>query len=191
MKQRKGEPGYISRHKKAVIIKASLEFAIVVALLLLGWFQTKTRLNVLTIVAVVGCLPASKALVEVIMIIPHKSITLELAEKIKNVSCFLTTAYDLILTSEKHIMSIDSVLIADNTICGYSSSEKIDIAFAEKHIKQYLYANQFTDISVKIFRDEKTFLKRAEEMDRHANQREEDCSIKEDGIRRVILSLSI
>ena len=69
MKQRKGEPGYISRHKRAVIIKASLEFAIVVALLLLGWFQTKSRLNVLTIVAVVGCLPASKALVEVIMII--------------------------------------------------------------------------------------------------------------------------
>lgn len=191
MKQRKGEPGYIGRHKKAVVIKASLEFTIVVALLLLGWFQTKTRLNVLTIVAVVGCLPASKALVEVIMIIPHKSITLELADKIQKVSGSLTTAYDLVLTSEKHIMPIDSVLISNNTICGYSSSEKIDTAFAEKHIKQYLYANQFTDVSVKIFRDEKAFLKRAEEMNRHSNQRVEDVSTKDDGIRRVMLSLSI
>lgn len=191
MKQRKGEPGYISRHKRAVIIKASLEFAIVVALLLLGWFQTKSRLNVLTIVAVVGCLPASKALVEVIMIVPHKTIETKLLEKIQNVTDSLTIAYDLVLTSEKHIMPIECVLISDNTICGYTSNAKTDIVFAEKHIKQYLYANQYTDVSVKMFRDEKTFLKRADEMNRHAKERKEEHKEKEDGICRVILSLSL
>lgn len=189
MKQAKGEPGYIKRRKKAVIIKAALEFGIVIALLLLGYFQTKTRLNVLTIVAVLGCLPASKALVEVIMILPHKTIGTELVEKIREKTSSLMVAYDLVLTSEKHIMPIECVLISDNTICGYSSSEKIDFAFTEKHIKQYLYANQFTDVSVKIFGDEKTFLRRAGKMSENAVQK--DSASKEEAIRRVILNISL
>lgn len=189
MKQAKGEPGYIKRRKKAVIIKAALEFGIVIALLLLGYFQTKTRLNALTIVAVLGCLPASKALVEVIMILPHKTIGVELVKKIREKTSSLTVAYDLVLTSEKHIMPIECVLVSGNTICGYSSSEKIDLAFAEKHIKQYLYANQFIDVSVKIFGDEKAFLRRAVEMNENAMQK--DTVQKEDAIRRVILNISL
>lgn len=191
MKQAKGEPGYIIRHKKAVIVKAGLEFGIVIALLLLGYFQTKTRLNALTIVAVVGCLPASKALVEVIMIFPHRTIKNELVERIKNCTSEVTVAYDLVMTSEKKIMPVDCIVISDNTICGYSSSEKIDLTYTEKHIKQYLYANQFTDVSVKLFSDEKTFLKRAEEMNRHAIERATDNTQKEDGIRSVILNISL
>ena len=191
MKQRKGEPGYITRHKKAVIIKATFEFAIVIALLLLGWFQTHTRLNVLTIVAVLGCLPASKGLVEVIMILPHKSIDPTLVLKVQDVSPSLCVAYDMVMTSEKHIMPIDCVVISDNTVCGFSSSKKIDLSFAQKHIKQYLYANQYTDVSVKVFGDEIAFLKRVKEMNQHAEQREEKNNQKEEGIRRVVLNISI
>lgn len=191
MRQAKGEPGYISRHKKAVMIKAGLEFGIVIALLLLGYFQTKTRLNALTIVAVVGCLPASKALVEVIMIFPHKTIECDLVERIKNCTSELTVAYDMVMTSEKNIMPVDCVLISDNTICGYSASDKIDVAYTEKHMKQYLYANRFTDVSVKVFHDEKAFLRRAEEMNKHAMERAEIDTQKEEGIRRVLLSISL
>lgn len=191
MRQAKGKPGYIIRHKKSALIKAILEFGIVLALLLLGYFQTKTRLNVLTVVAVLGCLPASKALVEVIMILPHKTITTELVDKIKERTSALTVAYDLVLTSEKNIMPIDCVLISNNTICAYSSNKKIDIAFAEKHIKQILYVNQFTDVSVKIFQDEQAFLRRGDEMNENASQREKDTLKKEKAIQRVILNISL
>ena len=50
------------------------EFAVVIALVVLGYVQTKTKLNLLTVVAAVGCLPASKMLVEFITIAPHQSI---------------------------------------------------------------------------------------------------------------------
>lgn len=65
MKATKGEAGYIQARKKQLILKAVLEFGIVIALLILGIWQTHTRLNLLTVVAVLGCLPAAKALVEV------------------------------------------------------------------------------------------------------------------------------
>jgi hypothetical protein len=48
-------------------------------------------------------------------------------------------------------MPVDCIIISDNTICGFASNKKTDTAFAAKHIKQILYANQFTNVSVKIF----------------------------------------
>ena len=62
MKIKKGDAGYISRQKRNCIIKTVIEFGIVVALFVLGIWQTGDRLNLLTVVAVLGCLPASKAL---------------------------------------------------------------------------------------------------------------------------------
>lgn len=45
MKATKGEAGYIQARKKQLILKAVLEFGIVIALLILGIWQTHTRLN--------------------------------------------------------------------------------------------------------------------------------------------------
>lgn len=191
MKLKKGDAGYIRKHKRNAIWKTILEFGIVVCLLVLGILETETRLNLLTLVAVLGCLPASKALVEVIMIFPHHSIPKEVAEEIKEKTQALTVAYDLVLTSEKHIMPIDCIVISDNTICGYTSSRKTDVAFAAKHIKQMLYANQYTKVSVKIFDNYAAFLSRAEGMDNIATVEKEDTSKKEESIKRVILNLSL
>lgn len=191
MKINKGNAGYIEKRKKTAIIKVVLEFGIVIALLILGYWQTKTRLNMLTMVAVLGCLPASKALVELIMIFPHHSVKKEMADEIENKAELLTTAYDLVLTSEKNIMPIDCVVISDNTICGYTSSEKTDTAFAAKHIKQILYANQFTKVSVKIFDSYTAFVSRVEGMHNIAAVEKADHKKKEDSIRKIILNISL
>ncbi len=191
MKITKGNPGYIQKRKRTVIIKTILQFGIVIALLLLGIMETKSRLNLLTLVAVLGCLPASKSLVEVIMIFPHRTIAADTANEIKEKTSYLTVAYDLVLTSEKHIMPIDCVVISDNTICGYTSNEKTDIIFAAKHIKQILYANQFTNVSVKIFDSFTAFITRVEGMNNIAAVEKNDTKKKEESIRQVILNISL
>ncbi len=191
MRIQKGEAGYIKVHKQKAIIKACLEFGIVLALLILGIWQTKTRLNVLTIVAVVGCLPASKALVEVIMIAPHRTILKDMATDIASKTEALTVIYDLVLTSEKKIMPIDCIVISGNTIFGYTSNPKTDVEFAGKHIKQLLFANQFTKVSVKIFDNYTAFLARAEGMQSIAEVDKKDTKAHEDAIKSIILNLSI
>lgn len=191
MKITKGNPGYIKKRKQTVILKAVLEFGIVIALIILGIVQTKTRLNVLTIVAVLGCLPASKALVEVIMIMPHRSISSDVVREITEKTSELTVACDLVLTSEKHIMPIDCVVISDNTICGYTSSQKTDTVFAAKHMKQILNANQYSHVSVKIFDNYTAFITRAEGMNNIAAVEKNDTKQKEEAIRQVILNISL
>lgn len=191
MKVTKGNPGYIKHRKRKVILKTVLQFGIVVALLVLGIIETKSRLNLLTVVAVLGCLPASKSLVEVIMLFPHRSINPSVSDEIQEKTSELTVAYDLVFTSEKHIMPVDCVVISDNTICGYTSNEKTDTVFAAKHIKQILYANQFTNVSVKIFDNYTAFVTRAEGMNNIAAVEKNDTKKKEEKIRQVILNISL
>lgn len=152
MKATKGEAGYIQARKKQLILKAVLEFGIVIALLILGIWQTHTRLNLLTVVAVLGCLPAAKALVEVITISPYHSIAEERAKEIQKHAEDLTAAFDLVFTSKDKFMPVDSIIILDNTICGYSSGKKIDPVYTGKHLRQMLEQNQYTKVSVKILR---------------------------------------
>jgi len=187
----KGNPGYIKKRKQNRILNTILQFGIVIALLILGVAQTDTRLNLLTLVAVLGCLPASKSLVEVIMLFPHRSIEVIKADEITEKTTDLTVAYDLIFTSEKYIMPVDCIVISDNTICGFSSNKKTDTTFAAKHVKQLLYANQFTNVSVKIFDNYTAFITRAEGMNNIAVVEKKDTKNKEEKIRQVILNISL
>lgn len=191
MKVKKGDAGYICSRKRLVIIKTALLFGIVIALLILGIVQTGDRMNLLTVVAILGCLPASKSLVEVIMFLPHHSISAENAQEIEQKTKRLTKAFDMIFTSEKKIMPVESIVISDNTICGYTSNPKVDTNFAGEHIKKYLVANQFTKVSVKIFDNYATFLNRVEGMNNIINVDKNDVREKEEAIRQVILSLSL
>lgn len=191
MKIKKGDAGYICRRKRNCIIKTVVEFGIVIALLLLGIWQTGNRLNLLTVVAILGCLPASKALVEVIMIAPHKSVLRETENEIKANTEYLTTAFDMVFTSEKKIMPVDCIVISGNTICGYTSKEKVDANEAAKHIKKYLDSNKYTKVSVKIFDNYKSFVSRIKEMNQLAIEEKDQEKERELGIRRVILNLSL
>ena len=74
MRTEKGQPGYVKARKQKYLLGAVVEFAIVIAIFVTGYIQTGSRLNLLTVVAVVGCLPAAKMLVEFITMAPYKSI---------------------------------------------------------------------------------------------------------------------
>ena len=55
-KVQKGDPGYLDHKKRIEIIRTIIYFGIVAAVFLLGYSQTHTRRNILTVVAILGCL---------------------------------------------------------------------------------------------------------------------------------------
>ena len=105
-KKEKGQPGYIRWRKEKYLIGTIAEFAVVIALVVLGYVQTKTKLNLLTVVAVVGCLPASKMLVEFITIAPHQSIEKDIYQEIEAKASLLKRVYDLVITSPEKVMRL-------------------------------------------------------------------------------------
>lgn len=124
MNRKKGEAGYLLSRKRQLILKAVLEFGIVAALLILGITQTKTRANLLTVVAILGCLPASKVLVQFISIFPYKSIEKEKHREISEKSECLSVVYDTVVTSHEKILPIDCMVVCGNMICGYAHNPK-------------------------------------------------------------------
>ena len=191
MKIEKGHPGYIKSQKTKYLIWSILEFGIVIAIFVLGYVQTKTRLNLFTVIAVVGCLPAAKMLVEFITMAPHKSIEPEKYQEIHEKANLLTQVYDMVITSSEKVMPVDAIVISDHIVCGYTSSPKTDETALAKHIKNILKNYRYDKMTVKIFHDYVAFLSRAEGMNNIAAVDKPNSRKKEREIKNIILSISM
>ena len=106
MRTEKGQPGYVKARKQKYLLGAVVEFAI----------QTGSRLNLLTVVAVVGCLPAAKMLVEFITMAPYKSIEEAKYQELEEKAPLILKAYDMIITSSQKVMPLDAVVVSISKI---------------------------------------------------------------------------
>lgn len=191
MKTDKGRAGYLRRRRKQLLLKLSMEAFVIAGLMILGIMETGSRSNLLTVVAILGCLPAGKAFVELIMVFPHKSLDAAIAEEVEEKAEGLTTVYDLVFTSTHKIMPVDCMVIMGHTICGYSSNPKTDLAYTAKHLKEMLEQNKYTQMTVKIFDQYQPFLLRVEGMHNIAVVEGETGRKREEAIRSLLMNLSL
>ena len=63
----KGSYGYIKNHRVVAALRTLLFFGVSIGLYVMGYVTTGSNKNLLTIVAVLGCLPACKSLVNLIL----------------------------------------------------------------------------------------------------------------------------
>ena len=180
MRLGKGEAGYIDQKKKKELLKVILEFGIVLALFITGYITTKTRLNLLTLVAILGCLPASKAMVGFLMLLPRKSLAKEKIDLVEKKGQHLTKLYDMVLTSYEHVMPVENIVIQGNTICGYAINEKLDFSYLEKYIRTTLKNKDFP-----------AYIERLEAMDNLAADSAAKNKKREEEIKKIILTLSM
>lgn len=190
-KVQKGDPGYLDHKKRIEIIRTIIYFGIVAAVFLLGYSQTHTRRNILTVVAILGCLPAAKALVGVITRFPYSSIDRKKADEIRSKTGLLTVCYDMVITSRESIMPVDCIVISGHTIFGYTHYEKVNAEELSKHIRSILAQNQYTELTVKVLNQYKPFLARIEGLNNIAAVEREDTKEKEEAIRGIILNISM
>lgn len=150
----KGTFGYLDTQKVYEIIRTVLFYSISIAIFVTGYVTTGTKKNLLTIVAVLGVLPASKSLVSVIMFLRYKSFK-------EKIDCNgLLNAYDMIFTSEKINYRVSHLCVSDSCIIGYSDDPKFDENKFKDHVTSILAGENFKNITVKVFTDKKAYLYR-------------------------------
>ena len=191
MKIQKGEAGYIRKQKKKLSLILILYVIFVAALLGVGYLLNGSKLNMLTLLAILVCLPACRVLVNLIMFIGHRSINESKEMEISGSTEHLTVIYDTIITSERRAMQIHAIAISNHTVCGYTSDKKVDTAYAARHIKSILHQNKVDNITVKIFNDYVAFLSRAEGMENIAAIEKADTLKTENEIKNLILNISL
>lgn len=166
----KGKAGYLAEKKKRLGLQALAEFAVVALILIIGYVITKTRLNIFTVVAIVGCLPAARVLVEFIAMFPYKSIEGKVQREIDEKGALLTRAYDMVITDGEHIMPVSAVAISNHKVFGYAPNPKTDPELAAAYIKQLLKKTGLEPSTVKVFAEYVRFFQGRRPEQHDANQ---------------------
>lgn len=163
----KGNYGYLKSQRKIETIKTVVLFCLSAAIFILGYVTTKSKANLLTVVAVVSILPAAKQLTITILFYKYHSGSRETYEKIKALVKDATSVYDIVITSYDKIGELLHVAIVGKTIIGYSEKEKTDEKYIGNYIKEILEKNGYKGNSVKIFKNEESYLERLQELQKN------------------------
>lgn len=146
--QVKNTYGYINSQKKYELIRTLVYFGVSLSLFVAGYIATKTKTNLLTIVAVLGCLPASKSLVSTIMFFRHKSCSEAVYEQVFPVSRDLTCLYDLVFTTEKVTYRISHCAYKAKCLVLFSENA-IDEKGLEEHLYDYMKRANISKVNVR------------------------------------------
>ena len=183
----KGKCDYLDTQKKYEIMRTSLYFLISLSLFVTGWITTGNRLNLLTVVAVLGCLPACKSTVGMIMFLKFKSISKADADVIEKNMEGLSGLYDMVFTSYEKNFQVDHLVLKDHTLCGYSSHEKTDSNLCQDHLSKMLLQSGHKGLSIKIFKDLNKYTDRLKQLQELEN---DDLEFR-DAVFETLKSISL
>ena len=165
----KGSYGYIRAEQKRRGLITVIAFAIPVLIFLTGYAYTHTRNNLFTFVAIMGCLPASKCAVGMIMILLQKPISQELYAQVEEHAKGLTVIYEATVSSYEKNIPLPCIVVCGTHVVCYTPKLNVDTGFAEKHIQDMLKGNGYR-CSVKVLTDRKQFLRRVDELSSHRQE---------------------
>lgn len=172
----KGQYGYLSYQKRMVILRTILLFAISFAILIIGICTTKTKSNALTIIAILGMLPASKSAVNMIMFLRFHDGDRTLYDRTQALVQNLPMDYDLVFTMPDKSYQVQQIACNANTICGYRDGDDASIKKLQAHISSMLQSNHFQNVEIKLWNDYDKFAERVQQLQEKYNADEDETS---------------
>lgn len=182
----KGTVNYIDSQKRYELLRTIIYFLISASLFAAGYLTTKTKVNLLTIVAVLGCLPASKSLVNTIMFFRFHSCPQEDTVKIVPACHGLVNLFDMVFTTYEKNYQICHLAIRGNTLVCYTTQKNFQETAYKQHICDTLSLEHVKGITVKVFYDLKKYTDRLEQL----SQLEEDEALTH-SVESTLLSIAL
>ncbi len=181
MKQKfkQGEYEYYNWKRNREIIKTLIYFGISLALLAAGYITTGTKANLLTIVAVLGMLPASKSMVGMIMYMRYHGCNEENYTILKDTLEKFNHAYGLVFTSYKKTYEVAGCIVKNGYVYGYLTNHQDMHEDLESHIEGIAKRNGYK-ITIAMYTKADEFLERLNQIvDKKTENEENDAKIME------------
>ena len=156
----KGNFGYIRAKRLSVLIKTAIFFGISLSLFAAGYITTGKKENLLTIVAVLGCLPACKSMVNAIMLFRARGCSDPARDAIRPLEGRLIGMYDMYFTSYQKNFALSHMVVENRVILGFTEDGTCDSAACAAHIKSVLSQVGFSDVAVTV----------TDQLDKYCNQ---------------------
>ncbi len=157
-KVNKGSYGYIGYQKRRRVVITIVLFLLPLGLFVIGLVTTQSRLNLFTIIAILGCLPACQSAVGMIMMLLQKKMPQDRYEKVSEAAGELITAYELVITAYEHTTNVEAAVICGSQVVCYTADDKTEPSYLENHISQILKDNGIRGEKVKVMKDFNQFL---------------------------------
>lgn len=184
----KGAFGYLNNRKKYTALRTVLFFSISAALYISGIIRTGSNKNLLTIVAVLGCLPACKSAVNFILFLRAKGCSDALHEKLVSYEDgSMTVFYDMYFTSYQKNYPLSHMALKGGILCGMTENPSCDCREAEKHLEQMLVQEGIKNVTVQVFSQEDKYIDR---LSRLSEMQVEDHK-EQEGIINLLYDISI
>ena len=165
-KTRKGDFGYFNSEKKRRRLITAGLFSLPLLIFFVAWAVNGTRMTVWTVLTVVGCLPGCKSMVSLIMILMRHPMDEKLFKEIRSHAGDLVMSYEMYMTFYEKSGYLDAVAVCGNTVVGYTSDPKADIAYLAEQSQKIVRKNGYK-VDVKILKDLKPYLERLDSMNEH------------------------
>ncbi len=172
----KGAYGYLDENKFYEWKKAAAMLAVPLVIFLAGCLINGSRLNILTVVAIVGCLPGCNQIVHAILASRYHSMDRELYEEVERLRGDRLAIYENVFTTYDKNFYVDCIVISGREVAGYTTDVKTDANAAAEHLKKSLRDNSYKQ-NVKIFTERRMFLERVRTL---AEQEPENVPFRED-----------
>lgn len=172
----KGEKGYLEYQKKNTIFRTVILFALSLAIFFTGLISTGQKENLLTIVAVLGCLPASRSAVNMIMVLRFKGIKDADFFKIKPHVGTCAALCDMVFTSYEKNYEIHHMAFKGSSLIGFTANPDCDAKKCEKHLHDLCAQNNLGDVEIKIFKELPKYINRLDQL-----QSLPDLEVEENG----------
>lgn len=170
-KKSKGEWGYIDAQRIRVFILTVILYLCSAGLYLIGYITLHTHRSLWTVFAILGILPASKSLVNLIMFLRFRSLKQDVYNEYEAAAGQMPIIYELPFTTYDKTYFVDAAACIGNTVvCCYpdvrSSGKKHeqDTKNLSEHLETVLKNDGFRDISIKIYKTRPDFINRLTEM---------------------------
>ncbi len=162
-KVKQGDYEYFNKKRQKETIKTLIYFGISLSLFVAGYAATKTKANLLTIVAVLGLLPASKSCV----CSPADY------EFLKDTLEHFKHAYGLVFTSYKTTYEVAGCIVKNGYIYGFLTNHKDMGKDLEEHIGGIVKQNGY-QATIGMFSDKEDFLNRLKQLQDKKTENEEN-----------------
>ncbi len=178
---------YLDTQKKYEIIKTMLLFAVSVSLFIAGYAATETRNNLLTVVAVLGCLPASKSLVNAIMFCRFKSATEEVHQAVKAFDEQGRTLYDLVFTTQKVNYHVAHACLIGPELVLYTEDKKLDKKALDAHLHEMLKKAGVKKVNIGVFTELKRYTERVNTLLSAEHEEYPDAALLIESLKEISL----
>jgi hypothetical protein len=160
----KGSYGYIENRKLITTLRTLLYFLLCIGLYVIGYVTTGDNKNLLTIVAILGTLPACKSAVNMIIFLRAKGCSERLKEQLEGYDRDLTSFYDLYFTTYQKNFAISHMVLKGNVLCGITENPKCEVRNAEEHLEHMMVQEGIKNMTVKIYSDAGKYIDRLSQL---------------------------